>query len=224
MSNKLFRNRLIAKIKAAKAEYDNSSPLEHPYMKGRVREIVLQNLIEPILPQDFQIGNGKITDKNGGMSKETDLIIYSNKLIPPILYSERLGVFPIDSCVAAIEVKSTLTAAEIDDTIKKADALVKLKYSSGQFDSSGNPLSHKIGVVTRSLFAFQSDLSKKNELERYGEKDHNYKTCPKIKAFCIMGKGVWCFDTNKKKWFHTKPTDDHDEVITFLTSIVQRQL
>lgn len=220
MSNVLFRNRLIAKIKAAKAEYDNSLPLEHPYMKGRVREIVLQNLIAPILPQDFQIGNGKITDKNGRMSKETDLIIYSNKLIPPILYSERLGAFPIDSCVATIEVKSTLTASEIGNAIKNADALRKLEYSSGKFSSVGKPLSHRIGVVTRSLFAFQSDISVKDELERYGEKDHNYKTSPKIKAFCIMGKGTWCFNHDNRKWTRIKPTDDYDEVISFLTLII----
>ena len=35
-----------------------------------------------------------------------------------------------------------------------------------------------------------------------------------------MGKGTWCFNHNKKRWSHFKPTDDYDEVISFLTSII----
>lgn len=220
MVNELFRDRLVAKIKAAKVEYDNARKVDHPYMKGRIREIVVQNLIQPLLPQEFQIGSGKITDMNGAMSAETDVIIYSNKLIPPILYGERLGIFPIDSCVACVEVKSKLNATEIDKSVKDAVRLQELTYSSGRFDSTGKPLAHPVGVVTRSLFAFESDLTVESELNRYGKCDRKYKTCPKIKAFCVMGKGAWCFSTQLQKWLHVEHTSDYDEVVFFLTSIV----
>jgi len=220
MTNDLFRDRLVAKIKAAKVEYDNTKKVDHPYMKGRIREIVVQNLIRPLLSQEFQIGNGKITDKNGVTSAETDVIIYSNKLIPPILYEERLGIFPIDSCVACVEVKSVLDATEIDNTIKNAVRLRTLQYSSGKFDPTGKQLASQVGVVTRSLFAFESDLTEKSEFVRYGERDTKYKTCPEIKAFCVMGRGAWCFNTQLQKWLHVEHTSDYDEVISFLTSIV----
>jgi hypothetical protein len=171
MANNIFRERLIAKIKAAKAEYNNVTAIDHPYMKGRIREIFVQNLIEPFLPEDFKVGSGKITDVNGNLSSETDLIIYSNKLIPPIMYGERLGVFPVDSCIATLEVKSKLTAAEIDDTIKKSDKMLGLGYTSGKFSSVGTPLPHSVGVATRNLFAFESDITDKDELVRYSERD-----------------------------------------------------
>ena len=136
------------------------------------------------------------------------------------MYGERFGVFPVDSCIATIEVKSKLTTTEIDDTIAKSNRMQNLKYAPGKFSSVGRPLPHNVGVVTRALFAFESDMLDKDELVRYGERDTNYQKVPKIKTFCVMGKGTWCFNHETERCSHTKPTSEYDEVIVFLASII----
>jgi len=222
MPSDLFRNRLISKIKAARAEYKEVGSLNHELLKGRVREIAVQNLFEPLLSPDFQIGNGTIVDKNGKQSAETDLIIYSKRLLPPILYGERFGTFPLDCCLATAEIKSKLTAGELQKTIENAAIMPKLEYSSYVIDTKRNTAS--VAVVTRTLFAFESDLSGKNkdEFERYQEKDSGWKNCPVIKMFCIIGKGTWLFSTKGGKWLYQEATDEHEEVIFFLISVIDQ--
>lgn len=218
MPSDLFRNRLVSKIRAAIAEYKEAGCLNHNLLKGRVREIAVQNLFEPLLSPDFQIGTGTIVDKNGKKSAETDLIIYSKKLLSPILYGERFGTFPLDCCLTTIEIKSKLTATELQKTIENALIMPKLEYSSYKVDIKKKKQS--VAVVTRTLFAFESDLKNKDEFDRYKEKDSGWNTCPLIKEFCVIDKGMWLFDTPHKKWMFQKATKEHKEVISFLVSII----
>lgn len=161
MPSNLLRNRLISKIEAAIAEYRETACLSHQLLKGRVREIAVQNLFEPLLSPDFHVGCGTIVDKDGRTSAETDLIVYSKRLLPPILYSERFGTFPLDCCLTTVEIKSKLTADELQKTIKNAATMRKLKYSSYSRNAkTGKP---STAVVTRSLFAFESDMCEKDE-------------------------------------------------------------
>lgn len=218
MPSDLFRNRLVSKIRAAIAEYKEARHLKHALLKGRVREIAVQNLFEPLLSPDFQIGTGTIADKNSEQSAETDLIIYSKKLLLPILYGERFGTFPLDCCLTTVEIKSKLTATELQKTIKNASIMPELKYSSHKVDTETKRQS--VAVVTRTLFAFESNLKNKDELDRYKEKDSGWNTCPLIKVFCVIDKGMWLFDTPRKKWLFQKATEEHEEVISFLVSII----
>jgi len=193
--------------------------MSHEVLKGRVREIAVQNLFEPLLSPDFQVGTGTIVDKHGKPSTETDLIIYSKKLLPPILYSERFGTFPLDCCLATVEIKSKLTSTELKKTIKNASIMQKLKYSSYRLDNKTKRLS--TAVVTRTLFAFESDLSQKNEFERYQESDSGWQKCPVIKSFCVIDRGMWVFNTPKQNWYFMEATDEHEEVICFLVNMVE---
>src|SRR5207249_4251847 len=123
------------------------------------REIAIHQLIAPLLSSEFRIGTGKVADHAGELSSETDLIIYSSKTIPPILFSDQLGVFPLDSCFAAIEIKSRLTGAELTEVVKNSRNLRQLKHVSGHFDPAGRGVPHDVQALVCSLFAFGSDLS-----------------------------------------------------------------
>jgi len=220
MAGNVFRNRLISKIRAAMAEYKEAGSLGHSLLKGRVREIAVQNLFDPLLSPDFRIGTGTIIDAHGKESGETDVIVYSSKLLPPILYSDRFGTFPIDACLATVEVKSELTARELRTTLGNARKMPQMKYTSGIYDKDTQTV--HVAVVTRTLFAFSSDAPKKDELERYKEHDSGWASCPLIKQFCVVGKGTWSFDTPGRKWYYEKPTAEHEEVVSFLTSVVDQ--
>ena len=114
MASKLLRDEFISKIANALNRAASASNLEHHVLEGRVREIFAEELLKPILYPGVEIGTGKIVDSVGTLSAETDLVIYSRNTLPPYVYGHDIGVYPIESCIYAIEVKSTLTAQEIN--------------------------------------------------------------------------------------------------------------
>jgi len=77
LSNKIFRNELEKEIQAAMKSYEDAADLDHLGLRGRVREIVTEKLLSPILPPGIEIGTGKITNSKSNFSAETDLIIYT---------------------------------------------------------------------------------------------------------------------------------------------------
>ena len=97
MANEIYRSRLISKIGYAIEEAKSAALLAHPGLTGRVREIVAATLITPMLPAGFEVGTGKIVDNSGHQSDEVDLVIYNRGVLPPVMYSERDGVFPVES-------------------------------------------------------------------------------------------------------------------------------
>ncbi len=108
--NPFFQDNLKIAIVGAVNEAKAASNMDHKYLRGRLREIAVQRLIKPWLTHNFEVGTGKITDSNGNLSAETDIIIYAKDVIPPIIYSkDGFGIYPCESCLATIEVKSKLT-------------------------------------------------------------------------------------------------------------------
>src|SRR5258708_2965336 len=126
MANQLFRDRLCANIDCCLREAENCSRLDYPGLIGNVRQIVVEHLLLPLLPEGVRIGTGKITDSNGNLSAETDVIIYDRRSVPPLMYDEKSGVFPIESVYYAMEVKSVLTPEEFESSIDKGAKLRSL--------------------------------------------------------------------------------------------------
>ncbi len=154
------------------------SSIEHDGLKGKVKEEHLSDFFLKYLPRKWNIGNGKIADGNGSLSAETDLIIYNEDSLPKAMLSSNVGVFPIESCRYAFEVKSTINATEIKSTIKKFNLLKK-------FDSKGQKR------PIRVLFAYASDMTKENEIERIKKYDSEFHTHPAIDVLLVIGKGYW---------------------------------
>lgn len=221
MANILFRQNLIIKIKGAIEEANNASNLDHNYLIGRVREIVISNLFSPLLSDNFSIGTGKITDYNGKNSSETDLVIYTKKLIPPLMFSTEFGYFPKESVLAVLEVKSKLTLEELRTTKLKFDKLDTLEMTSGDFNENheGETTENVYGVI-KSLFAFSTDLTASTDIERLLKEYPDAKNESFINSICVVGKGYWTFNHREKKWLKVEATEDHEEVIRFLSSLI----
>jgi len=220
MANEIFRSRAKTQIDLALSEYKAALTVDHHFLQGRIREIALDKLFRPFLPGDFDIGTGKIVDSHGEQSREVDLILYSKFILSPIMYSEREGVFPAESCFYAIEVKSTLNAQELKDAFEKADDIRKLYYSSGIYTEQNLPLSTIITYVIPVLFAFNTDLIEggKSELDRYKDIDSNAELDPRLRAICIAGRGYWYFCNDS--WIFSPATQDKDEIINFLSGVI----
>ena len=221
MPNELFRNRAITLIKTAICQFNEVAGIHHPGLKGAIREICAKEIFAPFLPEDYKIKKcGKIVDCWGKQSSEIDLVIYSKKKIPPIIYGEEEFIFPSESVFYAIEIKSKITAPEIESAhLKAKDLINNIGYLSGIHTPDNKAVQHRVGKIIPVLFAFSSDLKEggKSEIDRYmeiiGPGNLAY-----VCAICVAGRGYW-FQTDEG-WLFYPHTDDYDEIICFLSGII----
>lgn len=206
---------------AALQSFADIDEIDHSGLKGRIREIITEKLLKPILPPGVETGNGKIIDSQGNQSAETDIIIYSRLTLPPLIYGYSTGLFPVEASIYSIEVKSLLNATELQDTLKKVKRLRNLRYLDSFYPLNFvKPIGPPSSFVIPALFAFSSDLTDNgiSEIERYRKYDQNADTAPLIPVICIPRRGYWWFNSNEpdKKWIYHSPTQDFDEIIDFI--------
>lgn len=206
---------------AALQSFADIDEIDHSGLKGRIREIITERLLKPILPPGVETGNGKIIDSQGNQSAETDIIIYSRLTLPPLIYGYSSGLFPVEACIYSIEVKSLLNATEIQDTLNKVRRLRNLRYLDSFYPLNFiKPIGPPSSFAIPALFAFSSDLTDDgiSEIERYRRYDKNADTAPLIPVICIPRRGYWWFNHNEpdKKWIYHRPTQDFDEIIDFI--------
>ncbi len=134
MSESYYRQRLMSEFLRLVNESKDASLISHPVLKGNIREFGLGRLISQILPDGWDIGKGQIHDSFGNQSGEIDLIIYNKKIIPPLLFNEKEGIYPIESVLYIFEIKSKSTLKEISTTIEKFTKVRNLKSISKSYE------------------------------------------------------------------------------------------
>jgi len=132
-----YRQIAIDAIEKTIAAANSSGMIEHPGLKGRLREIVVEELVKPFLNPHIRAATGTIVDPYGNQSRQVDVILYDEQVTPPILFSEREGVIPCHSVVATIEVKSSLTREELKSAVENARSVKLLSYDYGNIPFSG---------------------------------------------------------------------------------------
>lgn len=222
MANEIFRKRIISEIKSAVNKAKDIGALQHSGMKGRLREIVIQDLIEPLLPNGIEVATGSIIDSYEKETPQMDVIIYSTTLLPPFMKMREQTIVPVEACIQAIEIKSQLTATEVSDAIGKATAFKDLAIRGHEPFRNGQRVPKVDSIF--SLFAFDTDLSErgKKEIERYEERvPSSLKTRVLINDICVVGRGHWArTSTDPIGWSETKATHEFDEVINMLAMAV----
>jgi hypothetical protein len=105
-------------IQSVLSRSEDVSELKHTGLKGRAREIFVNDLLTPFLSPNLGTCTGIIVDSSGGNSFQTDIIIYDKTLIPSLMFTPEEGIVPIESVLATVEVKSSLTREELRKSIK----------------------------------------------------------------------------------------------------------
>jgi len=226
--NAYYRTILNDNIKKGLANAISASAIKHPFLICRLREIVVHDLLEPMLNHRFSMGTGKVIDYAGTTSNEIDICIYSKNLHPPVFFSsnDNLAIFPIESVLSCIEVKSTFSKKNIADAYKKFIAIdTNLSLTSGDHDSNHMPLPQIVVNPHYRLFIFKTDLKNytpESFLNTYKTIDPNWNSDPVISHVCLAGKGSFCF--THQGWIHLgydEINSIHEEVISFLATTVQ---
>jgi hypothetical protein len=215
-----FRLRISSAIAAAK----EVGAVEHPGLVGQLREILVRELLRPILPPSVGFGTGKIVDHLGNESRQVDVIVYDRSLMPPLLYGvEDVGLYPVEACLYAIEVKSKATAESVRDAIRNAASVGALEYAP-EFSRDGVPIDR----VIAALFAFGSTTrSGGNERDRLVESqssqwfpiatdDGPVRVRP-IRVACVVSRGYGYFEDRSFGWLDSP--GDNDEVLWCIAGI-----
>ncbi len=184
--------------------------LLHNGLKGQIRELFVHELLIPAMPRDYVVGSGNILSAYGDISKQIDVVLCDRRILPPILFQSDVGMFPIESALLTIEVKSMLNAHELKSSHDSAQELLAFKHVYPEDKPYTNVIPH--------LFAFDSDLvaDGKTEIDRYTELLSGGD--PVLRGICVVGRGFWFW--NEKNWHRWDWPGDHAEVVAFLTSVI----
>jgi hypothetical protein len=112
----------------------------HQGERGRENEAALGRVLEGFVPRRYGVGSGLIIDTAGRYSRQTDLVVYEQSNEPTILAQTTQLLFPVESVLAAIEVKTTLNLDEILDCGKKHASIKELGPARPYEDRSEHPL------------------------------------------------------------------------------------
>ncbi|HEY3311471.1 MAG TPA: DUF6602 domain-containing protein [Anaerolineales bacterium] len=147
--------------------------------RGGERETALNHFLELYLPKKYTISSGEIVDIDGKVSHQSDIIIYDSSKCPLLLAGENYRVFPCEPVLAVIEVKSTLTKAELVDAAEKISAAKDLTRSDGPI--AGIVFAYKSGFRKDPVWKTTTILKQINE----SLQPHQF-----IDLICLLDSGV----------------------------------
>ena len=160
-----WSKQISATLKGLKVQSEAlAETISHNGLRGAVRELFIKQFLLPFLPPHIGIGTGEIINHLGGSSKQVDVVLYNRGRLPPMLMSnDGHGVFPWESVIAVIEVKSRLDAAELRSAILNAYSVRKLVQTIEEpdYQVGGLGLLENRGwhyPIPHYVFAFSSDL------------------------------------------------------------------
>ena len=128
--NKLYRGMVEANVRRAIDVAATAGQLDHRGLRGRAREVFVADLLAPLLYPTMGVCTGVIVDSEGNQSRQTDVIVFDRRIVPPLLLEASEGMIPAESVLFAIEVKSSLDRREIRDAVEKGCALKDLALDS----------------------------------------------------------------------------------------------
>lgn len=107
---------------------------------GTQNEASLAQMLRRMLPPTVGVGSGIVFDSEGRRSKQSDVVVYDQATQPSLLAQTTQMLFPVETVLLVVEVKTTVTTDEIDDVAMKVDSLRQLKAHPGSGGTVG-PLS-----------------------------------------------------------------------------------
>ncbi len=188
--------------------------LNHRVTKGQLREIFVSDILKSFLTNQFSIGSGIIINQKGEQSNQNDIIIYDNRIMPPFLNKFNIGIYPAESVVATIEVKSNLTKQELTKAELSAKKLVENIYSSSssiyEEFSKYKPIRAVLGFYGNGI----TDLKDKAKGKTWLRSNINY-----LGFICLMDKYSW-INMKSNGWVGCIVNETNEEVKRFLAVLL----
>jgi hypothetical protein len=195
-----------------------------------LREILIQELIKPLLPPIWEVSTGVLVDHTGAkaenQSGQEDILICSRELIPGGIRVSELGILPVEACLAVIEVKSTLNSKAVRASIDHSRRIKSLA-TTYQKVSDGRSFSWQEELAQRplySVFALGTDL-KTGATAEWSRVETEHRNAgfelPLLFAVCSVGVGSAFWYGARQQGLLPRETQNADgqlaEVIAFFS-------
>jgi hypothetical protein len=210
-----YRTLILSRVVSAFNDAQALGGISHDGLKGHLREIVIRDLLRPLMPADTGLGTGEIIAANGRTSKQQDVVIFDRAILPPILM-ESAGIFPVESALYAMEVKSRLDRAGLEQAHHSATDLSTFQYTAGTYDEHDRPVDHSVQKVRYALVAFGTEIA--NVPATYDE--IRGSDDPACGVICVVGSGYWYFDSRLNSWVTWNVTFGFEETVAFLSGVM----
>lgn len=174
MFNEIFE----ARIKELWNLYKASGEINHSGEKGFFREIFVKKVFLSLLPIQYGIGSGIIVDKWKRQSPQCDLIIYDKRTIPPIMDENGYGIYPMDSVLRIVEVKSILNRDGIEQYKNICNSIDPKNPVGLKVVLKGNLDNGQTYYPFAAIFSYTSDIVDfHNKRKEYGLENWQYPIC-----------------------------------------------
>lgn len=174
------------------ARFREAGFVKHSGDKGENREHILRDFLSAHLPKKYGVAKGEIITKNGQRSHSADIIIY-DAVNCPILYAEKTVIIPIEGVFGIIEVKSSLSKAELTGAARQIESFKRMAprdlavIETREYVTVQRP-SRPFGLIVAFDLSNNSLQSlAKNWMELNAE-IHNVNYF--VNYFCIFGEGL----------------------------------
>jgi hypothetical protein len=152
----------------------SAAVLRHGGNLGTVREGFISNFLERNMPEAVSYHSGEIFDSQTGRSGQIDIVLHPNTS-PKLNVYGAINLFPAETVLAAIEVKSNLTNRHLKEALKSCSQVKKLerawKRDSSQIINSNTGKFINVNRVPYIVFAYKGP--KVETLYKYMEKIMN---------------------------------------------------
>jgi len=175
------------------SEFEQSGEYGHTVTQGSYREDQLAEFLrDGRLPHKYKVLKGEIVSSKTGTAEHFDLIIFDSSRAPIWKQSQSISVVPIEGVSGIIEVKSSLSKAELRDALEKIKKLREMvPISHAQITAPGTtnayPRPSPFGLVFGYQLSNNSLESLAQNLTEY-EKDLEIYYWPNCVA--VLNEGL----------------------------------
>lgn len=100
----------------------------HNLTSGESTEAAVRQFFREHYPEAVGVGHGKVMDRLGNTSSQLDIVLYDKARTPVLFADQEQGnrLFPAEGVIAAVEVKSSVTATDLRRAASNAKKLKTL--------------------------------------------------------------------------------------------------
>jgi hypothetical protein len=181
------------------AQSDAAGAVQHHGTTGSLREKYLIDFLIDLIPKGLSITSGVVCDSNGKVSRQSDIIVYDDTILPNISMTESVSIIPVETVHLTVEVKSTLRANVFQQIEEFRESFNELETTF--ITEPDDPPVHSPTVV----LAYQNEVNEttlKNELEDIGD----------VVSACVIGDFVI---SREDSVMNIRRGDDYFEVMVF---------
>lgn len=139
---------LHSKIAQAKVYISRHNPTT-----GALAEAVLRQFLNDHLPGAVGVEQGFIIDKEGGLSKQCDILIYDSHWYAPFYRVGGVVVVPAEAVIAIIEVKTSINKVAFHDVISYFQSFESLRLEAKTYLFMFN--APTLGTVSRHFHTYR---------------------------------------------------------------------